>query len=104
MRLNEILAFRDKRFAACASVPPVGAHATAHSVGQAGLYGAFLASLVPRLQLEISRIGRRAAEGNRDAVVELEVDEQAAPSGLPVNASQRGRVYPFWMNFRAGFF
>src|SRR5208283_352629 len=48
----------------------------AHSARKASPYLILLAGLVPWLQFEISRIGRRAAEREWDAVVKLEVDEQ----------------------------
>ena len=60
-------------------VPPVAPYvparvvqpdlASADSTRQTCLYLILLAGLVPRLQLEISRIGRRAAEREWDAVV-----------------------------------
>src|SRR5208337_1796815 len=72
--------------AARASVPPVRPYAparvvqadlaSAHRASQAGFYRVFLAGFVPRLQLEISRIGWRAAERERDAVVKLEVGQK----------------------------
>jgi len=73
-------------FAIRSDVPPVAPYAlacvvqadlaSADGASQAGFYRILLAGLVPRLQLEISRIGRRAAEREWDAVVKLEVDEQ----------------------------
>ena len=67
-------------------VPPVAPYpaprlvqadlASAYSVGKASLDLILVAGLVPRLQLEISRIGRCAAEREWDTVVKLEVDEE----------------------------